>query len=62
LSVIPVTGGIFHVVNATGATRDMRQERGMPYVGIKRTAHNVINQSGTPAIFVEVELKESLLP
>ncbi len=57
--VIPVTGGSFHVVDATGETHDMHQEAGLPYVGTKGTAHNVINQSGSAAIFVEVELKES---
>ncbi|MCL5054054.1 hypothetical protein [Ferrimicrobium acidiphilum] len=58
--VIPVTGGSFHVVDATGETHDMHQEAGVPYVGTKGTAHNVINQGSTTAIFVEVELKESL--
>lgn len=58
--VIPITGGSFHVVDKTGEAHDMSQEAGVPYSGTKGTAHNVINQSGKQAVFVEVELKESL--
>ncbi|WP_298208490.1 hypothetical protein [Ferrimicrobium sp.] len=60
--VIPVTGGTFRVVERAGTTHDMDQEAGTPYVGTKGTAHNVINISGSPAVFVEVELKASAPP
>ncbi|MGC9155478.1 MAG: cupin [Ferrimicrobium sp.] len=57
--VIPVTGGTFRVLDATGGSHDMYQEAGTPYAGTKGTAHNVINQSGKDAVFVEVELKDN---
>lgn len=59
--VIPVTGGTFQVLDVTGGTHNMDQEAGIPYVGTKGTAHNVINRSGKDAVFVEVELKDTPL-
>jgi hypothetical protein len=56
--VIPITGGTFHVIDASGSSHDMSQEAGVPYQGVKGTAHNVINTSGRPVSFVEVELKD----
>ena len=55
--VVPVTGGTFAVVDNDGATRDMVQEAATPYLGAAGTEHNVINQSGRTAVFVDVELK-----
>lgn len=55
--VVPVTGGTFEVVNADGSVFVREQRAGESYVGPKGTAHNVINRSGRPATFVEIELK-----
>ena len=57
--VIPVTGGSFHVVDATGETHDMHQEAGLPYVGTKGTAHNVIHQRGSAATIVAAQREET---
>lgn len=55
--VVPVTGGIFTVVEPDGSTRELVQEAGAPYLGRAGTEHNVINASGRAATFVEIELK-----
>lgn len=55
--VVPVTGGTFSVVENDGGTRDMVQEAAIPYLGSAGTEHNVINQSGRTAVFIDVELK-----
>jgi quercetin dioxygenase-like cupin family protein len=55
--VVPVTGGTFTVVERDGSTRELVQEAGAPYLGTAGTEHNVINASGRPATFVEIELK-----
>jgi beta-alanine degradation protein BauB len=55
--VVPVTGGTFTVVGADGTTCEMTQAAGSPYRGTAGTAHDVVNASGTRAVFVEIELK-----
>ena len=55
--VVPVTGGTFTVIERDGSTRQLAQEAGVAYLGKAGTEHNVINASGRPATFVEIELK-----
>jgi beta-alanine degradation protein BauB len=55
--VVPVTGGMFTVIERDGSTRELAQEAGVPYRGRAGTEHNVINASGRAATFVEIELK-----
>jgi beta-alanine degradation protein BauB len=55
--VVPVTGGTFTVTGQDGATRDLTQRAGVPYLGTAGTAHNVANSGGATATFVEIELK-----
>ena len=55
--VVPITGGTFEVVNADGSVYVREQRAGESYAGPRGTAHNVINRSGRPATFVEIELK-----
>ena len=45
------------MVERDGSTRELVQEAGAPYLGTAGTEHNVINASGRPATFVEIELK-----
>ena len=55
--VVPVTGGTFAVTAPDGGTRERIQEAGSPYLGTAGTEHDVVNVSGAPAVFVEIELK-----
>ncbi len=55
--VVPVTGGTFVVTDRDGATRELVQAAGTPYLGRAGTEHNVVNRSGGTAVFVEIELK-----
>jgi quercetin dioxygenase-like cupin family protein len=55
--IVPVTGGTFAVAGADGETRELAQLAGEPYLGSAGTEHDVVNRSGGPATFVEVELK-----
>jgi quercetin dioxygenase-like cupin family protein len=55
--VVPVTGGIFTVLETDGTTREMTQQAALAYQGRAGTEHNVINRSGGTAVFVEIELK-----
>jgi len=55
--VVPITGGIFTVVDKDGASRELPQTAAAAYLGRAGTEHNVINRSGRTAVFVEVELK-----
>lgn len=55
--VVPVTGGTFTVTDSDGATREMTQQAGAPYLGAAGTAHDVASAPGAPAVFVEIELK-----
>lgn len=55
--IVPITGGIFSVLDAAGASREMTQQTAAPYIGRAGTEHNVTNRSGRAAIFVEIELK-----
>jgi beta-alanine degradation protein BauB len=57
--VVPVTGGTFIVTDPDGATREMTQQAGVPYLGTAGTAHDVANVPGAPAVFVEIELKDA---
>jgi beta-alanine degradation protein BauB len=52
-----VTGGTFIVTDPDGATHEMTQHAGSPYLGTAGTAHDVANVAGAPAVFVEIELK-----
>jgi beta-alanine degradation protein BauB len=55
--VVPVTGGTFAVTAPDGSTSEMAQRAGAPYLGGAGTEHDVVNASGAPAVFVEIELK-----
>jgi beta-alanine degradation protein BauB len=55
--IVPVTGGTFAVAGPDGDTRELAQEAGEPYLGHAGTEHDVVNASGGPARFVEIELK-----
>jgi beta-alanine degradation protein BauB len=55
--VVPVTGGTFTVTEPGGATRELRQDAGSPYLGTAGTEHDVASAAGSPAVFVEIELK-----
>jgi beta-alanine degradation protein BauB len=55
--VVPVTGGTFVVTGADGETRELVQRAGSPYLGRAGTEHDVVNESGAAAVFVEIELK-----
>ncbi len=55
--VVPVTGGNFTVVDAKGDSSARVQEAGVPYEGKAGAEHNVINSSGRPAAFTEIEFK-----
>lgn len=58
--VVPVTGGTFTITDPDGVATDRVQEAGVPYTGSAGAEHNVINSSGRPAVFVEIELKAAL--
>ena len=55
--VVPVTGGTFAVTGPDGSRRELIQQAGVPYLGSAGTEHDVVNASGRPAVFVEIELK-----
>ena len=55
--IVPVSGGTFAVKGPEGETRELAQQAGAPYLGSAGTEHDVVNASGGPATFVEVELK-----
>jgi beta-alanine degradation protein BauB len=55
--VVPITGGTFAIVEPDGTMREMTQQTALAYRGRAGTEHNVINRSGSTAVFVEVELK-----
>jgi quercetin dioxygenase-like cupin family protein len=55
--VVPVTGGTFAATAPDGATRELTQEAGSPYLGTAGTEHDVVNVGGAAAVFVEIELK-----
>ena len=55
--VVPITGGTFVVHEVDGTTRELSQVAGSAYLGKAGTEHNVVNQSGRAASFVEIELK-----
>jgi quercetin dioxygenase-like cupin family protein len=55
--VVPVTGGSFTIIHDDRTSREFIQRAGEPYRGVAGTSHNVVNSSGSPAVFVEVELK-----
>jgi len=57
--IVPVTGGRFAVTDSDGTTHELAQEAGSPYLGSAGTAHDVVNASGGPAVFVEIELKQA---
>jgi quercetin dioxygenase-like cupin family protein len=55
--VVPITGGTFTVTGADGLIREMVQSAGVAYIGAAGTAHDVTNNPGHGAVFVEIELK-----
>jgi hypothetical protein len=55
--VVPVSGGTFAVTDPDGATRELIQRAGTPYVGVAGTAHTVASAERAPVTFVEIELK-----
>ena len=54
--IVPITGGTFEVIDSEGS-HQMIQEPAVPYLGYAGTTHDVVNQSGRTAVFVEIELK-----
>jgi quercetin dioxygenase-like cupin family protein len=58
--VIPVSGGVFAVTDAQGATTTMQQVAGVPYLGKMGTAHDVVNATDQQVSFVEVELRADM--
>jgi hypothetical protein len=54
---VPVTGGTFIVTDPDGATHELTQRAGEPYLGTAGTEHDVASDAGTRAVFVEIELK-----
>ncbi len=58
--VVPVSGGMFSVVAPDGSITEMLQDAGGAYVRPAGAEHDVVNSSGIPASFVEVELKSAL--
>jgi quercetin dioxygenase-like cupin family protein len=57
--VVPVTGGRFKVVDLDGTERAMEQVAAEPYLGTAGTEHDVISDSPSKAVFVEIELKRA---
>ena len=55
--VVPVTGGTFTVTDVRGRVSTMQQVAGVAYPGAVGTAHDVVNATGQPVSFVEVEMK-----
>lgn len=55
--VVPVTGGTFTITDADGTVREMTQVAGVPYLRSAGATHDVVNSTGQPAVFVEIELK-----
>jgi beta-alanine degradation protein BauB len=56
--VVPLTGGTFTVTNDDGTTSELPQRAGVPYRGTVGTSHNVANSGGSPAVFLDVELRQ----
>jgi quercetin dioxygenase-like cupin family protein len=56
--VVPITGGSFTIIHDDQTTRELVQHAGDPYRGTAGTSHNVVNRSSSPAVFVEIELKQ----
>jgi len=56
--IVPVTGGTFAVIDSEGS-HEMIQDAAVPYLGLAGTTHDVVNRSGRPATFVEIELKSA---
>jgi beta-alanine degradation protein BauB len=57
--VVPVTGGDLTVIAEDGSMRELHQNPGVSYTGKAGTHHNVISASGTPVMFIEIELKNA---
>jgi beta-alanine degradation protein BauB len=55
--VVPITGGVFRVIDLDGSDREMNQIAGSPYLGAADTAHDVVNATAQEVVFVEIELK-----
>ncbi len=55
--VVPLTGGTFRVTTRDGEVSAMTQELGVPYFRSAGAEHDVMNDSGGNAVFVEIELK-----
>jgi len=55
--VVPITGGTFEIRDGRGGTRELVQQAAVAYLGSRGTEHDVVNRSGQPASFVEIELK-----
>ena len=45
--VVPVTGGTFAVTDPDGATHELAQHAGSPYLGRAGTEHDVVNASSS---------------
>ncbi len=54
--VVPVTGGVLNVVDASGARKTMHQVAGEPYAGSAGVEHEVVGADDGDVVFVEVEI------
>jgi hypothetical protein len=55
--VVPISNGTFAVTNPDGATHDLTQNAGSPYLGTAGTEHDVANATDAAVAFLEIELK-----
>ena len=55
--VVPLTGGVFQVIEPSGARWELVQQRGLPYAGHVGVTHNVVSLGSGVRSFMEVELK-----
>jgi quercetin dioxygenase-like cupin family protein len=58
--VVPITGGLFRVINADGTELERSQVAGAPYAGTAGTEHDLINATDATVSFAEIELKHSV--
>ena len=57
--VVPLGDGKLLLEEPGGGTREAPLEAGVPYFGEAGVEHNVINGSGGPYAFLEIEIKRS---
>ncbi len=55
-AIVPVQGGTLTVIDGEGE-RDYEIRTGESYARSCGTEHNIVNNSGAPVVFVEIEIK-----